>query len=513
MKPNRSLLILICACSPLWAVPVGAEAGTPPSYEEGRHAAWILTNELIPIIEKGDARQWPGTHAWLKDLREQTKGIGKDTPLAKWPKVEIGMLVDRNPNFWRMYYEIAPGDPTLTLIHAGLLLSQGEAKRAAYILELGKHRPGIPKESRQVFQAVQATAMAMLNATNLMTEEGTRLFDRGDYDGAVKKYREALKLCPQNGWTSYELGYTLRTQAAIARGEPLEKPGTVKINGKLHDLPDVTAAFAESRRHDPLQFNAYQGSDPEVIRGCVAIVTKITPAWKALREEAIAKDAEYRALKELSEGLLDAGVCDLAILARQLMVARRNGYGPSDYPIIAAGLRKLAPGNQIEEILARLRGKEPLAFRNLTRQDNEEGQPALGSGLRLYLPEKSRPQTEANKPVRVDYIRWLTNEDDMAARTTVEDLLKFTKAFDKIADRILSKCETPCKILVQFTCIASGHTVKITHEPKEVEEKRLQEMYELLAKMDKLPVKEETVEFQIQITVTPKNKLPNKDKR
>ncbi len=62
----------------------------------------------MEALEEGDAQQWPGTQAWLKDFREQTKGISKDTPIAKWPKVEIGLLVDHNPNFWRMYFEIAP---------------------------------------------------------------------------------------------------------------------------------------------------------------------------------------------------------------------------------------------------------------------------------------------------------------------------------------------------------------------------------------------------------------------
>ncbi len=515
MKPHNSVFVLILLLSTAKAAPVATEATTPPSYEEARQASWILTSKLVEILEEGDAKQWPGTHAWLKDLRQQTKGIGKDTPVAKWPKVDIGALVDHNPNFWRMYYEIAPGDPTLTLIHAGLLLSQGEATRAAYILELGQHRPGIPKVAMRTFRALQATAMASLKVSNAITEEGTGLFDQGDYDGAIKKYREALKLCPQNGWTSYEMGYTLRTQAKIARGEPLQKPGTVKTDGKSDDSPEVTAAFAESRRHDPLQFMAYQGADPEVIKACLAIVKKVMPAWKALREKGITRDAEYHALKDLSEGLREAGVHDLALFARQLMAARRNSYDPDDYPIIAAGLRKLAPGETIEKILARLGGKngrEPLAFRSLTKLESEEGQPALGSGLRIYMPDKPPPKAEANKPVHVNHVRLLTNADDIAKRTTVEDFAKFNKEFDKIADEVLSKCKTPCKVLVQFTCTPSGHTVKIMHQPKVVDEKRLKEMYEALAKMDKLPVKEETVEFQIQLTVTPKDKLPNKEK-
>jgi hypothetical protein len=324
MKLQNALFILILVLFPAAPATFAAEAKAPPSYEEARQASWILTSSLIEILEEGNAKQWPGTHDWLKDLREQAKGIGKDTPVAKWPKVDIDALLDHNPNFWRMYYEIAPGDPMLTLIHAGVLLSQGEAMRAGYILELGQHRPGIPKEAMQTLRALQGTATASLKASNAVTEEGTRLFDQGDYDAAIPKYREAHKLCPTNGWTYCEMGYTLRTKAQVARGEKPEKPGMVKTNVKSQDTPDVIAAFAGARRHDPLQFMACQGSDPEVIKGCLAIVKQVTPAWKTLREQGITKDAEYRALKDLSEGLREAGVYDLAIFARQLMAARRN---------------------------------------------------------------------------------------------------------------------------------------------------------------------------------------------
>ena len=136
----------------------------------------------------------------------------------------------------------------------------------------------------------------------------------------------------------------------------------------------------------------------------------------------------------------------------------------------------------------------------------EEGQPALGSGERLYMPNKAPPKADPNNPVHVDLVRLLTNADDIAKRTTVEDFGKFSKEFDKLADEVLGNCKTPCKVLVQFKCTPSGHTVKIMHQPKDVDEKPLEEMYAALAKMDKLPVKEESVEFQIQITITPKGK-------
>ena len=337
--------------------------------------------------------------AWLKDLRERTKGIGKDTPVAKWPKVDIGDLVDHNPNFWRMYYEIAPADPMLTLIHAGLLLSQGEAMRAAYILELGQHRPGIPKEVLQALRALQATAMAALKATNAMTEEGMQLFDQGDYDGAVKKYREALKLCPQNGWASYELGYTLRTQVKIARGEPLDKPGTVKANGKLYDSPEVTAAFAESRRHDPLQIMAYQGSDPEVIKA----LPGDRQEGHARLEDAPRKGNHAGRGISCPEGSQRGFSGGRRSRSGDFRPATHGGppqqlrsRGLSDHrrQPSKAGAGRADRGDPYST--ARRKRNGSLGVPPLDPAEPEEGQPALGSGLRLYMPDKP-PAEERGK--------------------------------------------------------------------------------------------------------------------
>ena len=115
--------------------------------------------------------------------------------------------------------------------------------------------------------------------------------------------------------------------------------------------------------------------------------------------------------------------------------------------------------------------------------------------------------------MHADFIRLITNENDFAKRTSgYEDCAKFTKAFEQVADDILGKYKAPCKVLVQFTCTPSGHTVKIMHQPKDIDEKPLKELYKAVAKLDKLPVKEESVEFQIQLTITPKKESPSNGK-
>src|SRR2546425_438669 len=85
-------------------------------------------------------------------------GSPTESPPDKWPALDVDALVSRNPNFWRAYFEIAPGDPGLMLLHAGLLLSAGEATRASYLLVVAGQRPGVPKEIQQGFQIILAHA-------------------------------------------------------------------------------------------------------------------------------------------------------------------------------------------------------------------------------------------------------------------------------------------------------------------------------------------------------------------
>ena len=43
-----------------------------------------------------------------------------------------------------------------------------------------------------------------------LIKEGIALHDRGDFDGAIAKYEEALRENPDNAWALYELGYSLQ---------------------------------------------------------------------------------------------------------------------------------------------------------------------------------------------------------------------------------------------------------------------------------------------------------------
>jgi hypothetical protein len=115
--------------------------------------------------------------------------------------------------------------------------------------------------------------------------------------------------------------------------------------------------------------------------------------------------------------------------------------------------------------------------------------------------EKNAEEWPAAKAWLADFHK-LTNI--IAERTSAESLLKFVGDAKDVAEKVLEKSQKPCKVLIQFTCTPSGHTIKVGHQPQDVDEKPLKEYYKAAAKIEKLQVKKETVEFQIQITVAPK---------
>ena len=123
-------------------------------------------------------------------------------------------------------------------------------------------------------------------------------------------------------------------------------------------------------------------------------------------------------------------------------------------------------------------------------------------GWRLYHSEGSAGEPPVHKKVTLDHVRLLTAQDDVAARTMVEDLGQFCEAVQRHAEMLLGQSEAAFEVLVQFKCAPSGHEVQMSHQG-EVNEKLLQGLYGELAAIEKLSVKHDDVTFQMHIRVGP----------
>jgi tetratricopeptide (TPR) repeat protein len=466
-------LILICAMR------ATADNLPKPSAElsEARQTGLQLARVIIERLEADDQSKFPGIQAWLEDVGKATKEMAANTSVEKWPSLNINALMANNPNFWQAYFEIAPGDPGLMVIHAGLLMSAGEMSRASQIFVVALQRPGIPKQVRNAMLELLSKIQKAGKASNALVEEGIKLHDKGDYSSALRKYDEALSAWPQNGMAHYEIGYSHYAQALFAVGEKPPAPGTVIVNGKK-DLPAKTqAAYAKARQHDPLQYMAYQGDERAVLDGLMALVKKGLPVWQKLAKDSETK-IDDKALQDFAEACQEAGIYELGLVARQILVTRRGRYAPSDHLYFTTSLRKLAPGEQTEALLKRL-ATGVLNVRQLVVPE-KEAKDFEHKQIRLYVPIPDLPRR--------------IGED-------VEPLANYIKALDQPIQKWLEKEQPQAKGLLIAVGIKAGKKSRAWCQSVggEIPADALQRLEKELGKVETITLKKDPVAFGMEI--------------
>ncbi len=342
----RSLLLPLIGLTSLCRLTAAEPSAPAPRpldgvAEQAKRDGWETASLSIDLI--GSPRGFPGLRAWAQDYKVADDAVIAAGPGAILPDLKIHELVTNNPNFWAAHYEIVPGDPGWALLHAGLLLAGGEAQRATVIATLALQRPAIPEPLRKaLLHLIQRCFEAQASAIAL-TKEGVTQHELGAYSAALAKYDEALKLWPDQGWTHYERGFTLRQKALQGAKDP----------AAFTDPPEVTRCFERARQHDPLQISAYQGKEPKVVTGLNALDKLVMPAWRKLSANAslLLNDAELQAF---GEGCQAAGIQDYALVTHSIVVARQGSYGPKDAVWISESLSRMAPGDATEKALQTL---------------------------------------------------------------------------------------------------------------------------------------------------------------
>jgi WD40 repeat protein/tRNA A-37 threonylcarbamoyl transferase component Bud32 len=322
--------------------------------DQVRKAGWIIALSLIPKLETADEERFPGIRQFAADVRRIEKSIEPKKPPHEWSAIAVDQLLHRNPNFWRAMYEMAPGDPTISILHIGLLIASGEIDQAHNLLHLLAHDTEIPKlerdlllhaggDLRLIFPSVTENLLSdgrlvgsldlrvhyLLSNNAPRVKQGNKLHDAKDYDGAITAYEAALAIWPQNAAAQYELGYT----------KSVSKTG------------DSAPYFAICRRLDPLRFEAYQGTfEPGIFQS----IQRTLMLWKQslyMKERAnddilvsFAKSCQSAASAEIR-------LHELALVARQIIVARHGRYDSQDREFIARSLRELVPDVATEETL------------------------------------------------------------------------------------------------------------------------------------------------------------------
>ncbi|MHC5538424.1 tetratricopeptide repeat protein [Singulisphaera rosea] len=316
---------------------------------EARRFGLEAIGPLIDNVEQSDPEKFPGLMAFCRDYRKAVKGIDLGRAPETWPALDVDALVTRNPNFWRANYELRPGDPGWFYVHAGMLLTAGEATRAQQILGLGLQSRGTPKAVRDALNQMLMITERVIQDANETVAKGIALYDKGDKPGAIVFYRDALKVWPQNSFAHYELGLTLRARMMEEKGKPIPRAGTFQVEANLPKMPEVEVCFAKSREHDPLRLEAYQGNAQDALPKLVALGSALK-AWQTIAT-AHGKPVPVEVLGRLSEGCQEAGAHELALVSRQLVVSRQGKLGREDHTFLSKSLHALAPGEATEAAL------------------------------------------------------------------------------------------------------------------------------------------------------------------
>jgi hypothetical protein len=120
-------------------------------------------------------------------------------------------------------------------------------------------------------------------------------------------------------------------------------------------------------------------------------------------------------------------------------------------------------------------------------------------GWKTYSPEE--PVQSSAEKVALDHVHLLQNQEEIAARTTVEELASFTKLAEAAASEVFFHYEKPASLLVQFPCTPGKHVVDIASEGEPPQD-LLEAYYDKLIKMKPLRVSGE-VKFQLMLKVKP----------
>lgn len=308
---------------------------------EARKCGWAIVMAVVPLLEEADSQSFPGIAAFLRDIQDLKGRINPLQSPSQWENFDIESAVANNPRFWQAFYEVAPDDPTLLLVQAGLLLAAGEADRAGMVTVLS-HRYEPPVILRDVLDELQNSIRDLHNEVSNMIREGITLHDKKLYNDAVKKFREVLRIWPQSGWAHYELGYTLSE------------------NGEGGKAP---RHFEASRLHSPLRLESYQGSDQKVLRGNLSLRRDGLPAWQSIIS-SLHSDATEEVFLRFAKACQEASIYDLALAAHQVVVARRGFYNASDLQFIRTTLQQMHT-EDVFEGLRILQETEPRFFHPL----------------------------------------------------------------------------------------------------------------------------------------------------
>ncbi len=297
-----------------------------------RRYAWALCSSTADGLRKMPAEEFPAVHAFLRDFDDARKGVDPEQAPSEWQTISINSLAIRSPNYWAAVYGVEPAAPLMMWFHSALHAINGEVAPTLYSQLLAVRSPtDKPKEmSRLIVSSSRLIVMG-----DKAVQVGVRFHDQEEYDKAEKVFRDVLSVIPSHSLALYELGNTLRKKDRSKAGQ---------VAAQLQ--------FDRAKQVDSFRIEAYQGSfSGEEIKRFSVLRSQAKPAWDVFMQTSSKQDSVQQ-LEQLSSQLQAAGLHELGLLVRQLVVAHREtSYNEDDLRFIEGSLQALMPEEDFEAML------------------------------------------------------------------------------------------------------------------------------------------------------------------
>ena len=281
-----------------------------------RQVGWKEVEDLLPLLQAQADGDFPGIAAFVADLHSVAGARNRITGV---PPIDAAGLIEHNPHFWSAYYEIAPGDPLMAMLHVGLLLAAGEAVRADRVATLEINFGRMELDYRKELVRLDAHAQLVIQGSRGDAVELDALRQKKAYGVLADRARAALAVWSKNPEALADLATAL--QGLAGGGVPAA------------DSP-AGRSLAALRAVDPF-FHV----DPAIAGPESEALQSVRRCWGLIDGEKATGDDGV--LEQFSVATQTAGIDELALVARSLLAGWSEGSRPLDESFSRASLQRL----------------------------------------------------------------------------------------------------------------------------------------------------------------------------
>ncbi|MBU2528981.1 hypothetical protein KKF70_06330 [bacterium] len=230
----------------------------------------VSPKDEMPRIVRHYASVFMNVDAQYKAIIKYGRVL-RDLDLTKVLNPET--ITVRNPDFWLANMEMSAADPSIPMTCASLYALKGNLNRAKNWVFVGA--PGMAQQHHANFNYLWDYLKAVQNSQGAGISRGVKYHDKGDYSKAIEIYNEVIENFPLCVLAYYEKSFSMLM---------MDKDGSESEREEL---------YSTIRDIDPFYFEAYQGSNKEVLEKMRILVSEVMPFLQLDKAEDSYKKFAY----------------------------------------------------------------------------------------------------------------------------------------------------------------------------------------------------------------------------